>query len=60
MKFNLIFTLFLLILILTASKEPPVQMDGSGKPGFRVRSDFAAALNSEEGWAGALNENVTV
>jgi hypothetical protein len=33
---------------------------GSGKAGFRVRSDFAATLNSEQGWAGALNENVTV
>lgn len=27
---------------------------------FRVRSDFTAGLNAEEGWAGAINENVTV
>ena len=32
----------------------------SGQPGFRVRSDFEAELNSDQGWAGALNENVTV
>jgi len=30
------------------------------EPGFRVRSDFAAELNSNQGWAGALNENVAV
>ena len=30
------------------------------EPGFRVRSDFGAELNSDAGWAGALNENVTV
>jgi hypothetical protein len=27
---------------------------------FRVRSDFAAKLNADRGWAGALNENATV
>ena len=27
---------------------------------FRVRSDFTAGLNADQGWAGALNENVTV
>lgn len=27
---------------------------------FRVRSDFAAPLNADEGWAGALNENVVI
>jgi hypothetical protein len=31
-----------------------------GGPGFRVRSDFAAALNADGGWAGAFNENVTI
>ncbi len=29
-------------------------------PGFRVRSDFSAPLNADYGWAGTLNENVTV
>lgn len=28
--------------------------------GFRVRSDFAAELNADQGWAGAFNEKVTV
>lgn len=27
---------------------------------FRVRSDFAASLNADGGWAGAVNEGVTV
>ncbi len=27
---------------------------------FRVRSDVSAGLNADRGWAGALNENVTV
>ncbi|HOB85239.1 MAG TPA: hypothetical protein PLB27_16470, partial [Bacteroidales bacterium] len=40
--------------------ELTAQVDGGGKPGFRVRSGFDAPLNSDEGWAGALNENVTV
>lgn len=36
------------------------QNEESTQPGFRVRSDFAAALNSDGGWAGGLNENVTI
>ena len=31
-----------------------------GAPGFRIRSDFAAPLNADQGWAGALNENVVI
>ena len=34
--------------------------DVSGPPAFRVRSDFSAALNSDDGWAGGLNERATV
>jgi len=60
MKNILIFTLFSITLLLTACTGSPSQLDGSGTPGFRVRSDFDASLNSEQGWAGALNENVTV
>jgi len=30
------------------------------QPTFRVRSDFAAKVNSDKGWAGALNENATI
>lgn len=33
---------------------------GGRQVSFRVRSDFAAGLNADAGWAGALNENVTV
>jgi hypothetical protein len=33
---------------------------GGGQPAFRVRSDFSAALNADQGWAGALNESVTI
>ncbi len=32
----------------------------TGQPGFRVRSAFDARLNADQGWAGALNEDVTV
>jgi hypothetical protein len=32
----------------------------SAPPAFRVRSDFAAGLNADQGWAGAPNENVTI
>jgi hypothetical protein len=35
-------------------------MGVSRQPTFRVRSDFAAGLNSDEGWAGAVNENATI
>lgn len=47
-------------LLLLINTELTAQVDGGGKPGFRVRSGFEAPLNSDEGWAGALNENVTV
>ncbi len=60
MKHNLIFLLFSMIVLITACGGPTAQRVGKGKPGFRIRSDFAATLNSEQGWAGALNENVTV
>ncbi len=60
MKNNLIFTLFSITLLLTACTGSPSQRDGSGTPGFRIRSEFAASLNSDQGWSGALNENVTV
>jgi hypothetical protein len=36
------------------------QPGASGQPSFRVRSDFAVSLNSNQGWAGALNQNVSV
>ncbi len=39
---------------------PAVRPQSNAQTGFRVRSDFAATLNSTDGWAGALNENVTI
>ncbi len=36
------------------------QPGASGAPSFRVRSDFTAGLNSDQGWAGAPNEDATV
>ncbi len=55
-------SLFLLALSLLATGcgREPAAGRADGQPGFRVRSDFAAALNADQGWAGALNENVTV
>jgi hypothetical protein len=51
--------LLLITLIAGCAANPP-SPDRGGQPAFRVRTDFAAALNSDQGWAGALNENVTV
>ncbi len=46
---------------LTAGSHPPaIQTRGNGQTNFRVRSDFTAALNSNQGWAGALNESVAI
>jgi hypothetical protein len=59
-KYNQVITLFLITLILAAFTVSCIHKDRSGKSGFRIRSDFSAPLNSDEGWAGALNENVTV
>jgi hypothetical protein len=36
------------------------QTGTAGGSGFRVRSDFTASLNADQGWAGALNENVVI
>ena len=33
---------------------------GRGQTAFRVRTDFDAPLNADHGWAGALNETVTI
>ena len=35
-------------------------LGGRGEARFRVRSDFTAGLNADQGWAGALDEDVTV
>jgi hypothetical protein len=36
------------------------QVPPGTQPSFRVRADFTAPLNADRGWAGALNEDVTV
>ena len=47
---------------LAGSDDRPAQAgaNAAGEPAFRIRSDFAAPLNADEGWAGKQNENVTV
>ena len=59
-KFKLVFTIFSMTVLLMAFAGSPQEIAQSGRPGFRVRSDFAETLNAEQGWAGYLNENVTV
>lgn len=36
------------------------QANAAGEPGFRVRADVSTPLNADAGWAGALNEPVTM
>src|SRR5688572_8516711 len=48
------------IALLAGCAANPAPPGTGGQPAFRVRTDFAAALNANQGWAGALNENVTV
>jgi hypothetical protein len=51
---------FLSISLLASCAADPGPAGARGQPAFRVRSDFAAALNADQGWAGALNEKVTI
>jgi hypothetical protein len=60
LKYNLFLSLFLTAVLLLTCSTPPEKLGGIGKPGFRIRSDFSAMLNSDQGWAGALNENMTI
>jgi hypothetical protein len=48
------------ISLLAGCASGPGSADAGRQPAFRVRSDFAAALNADQGWAGALNESVTI
>lgn len=59
MKPLLLLALFA-ISVLTGRRFDAAPVGGSGQPSFRVRADFAAPLNSDQGWAGAVNENVTI
>ena len=44
----------------TVAGLTPAGHSARDQSAFRIRSDFTAPLNSDRGWAGALNENVTV
>ncbi len=47
----------------SATEQATIKHDdvpASQQTAFRVRSDFTAGLNADRGWAGALNEHVTV
>lgn len=43
-----------------AMNAAPIMETARGAAGFRVRADFSAELNADQGWAAALNENATV
>ena len=47
-------------LAITGPGVDSAQVPVKGQPGFRVRSDFSAPLNSDQGWTGAINEDVTI
>jgi hypothetical protein len=59
MKVRLILALFS-ISVLSGPCLAAAPVGVSGQLNFRVRSDLTAALNSDQGWAGAPNENVTI
>jgi hypothetical protein len=52
--------LTLLVLSEFSGNGDVAQTSATGRTTFRVRSEFAAPLNADRGWAGALNENVTI
>ncbi|MCR9295735.1 MAG: hypothetical protein NXI32_23705 [bacterium] len=56
MMIVLLNTLLVGAAILRAANSEEFLVQGS----FRVREDFAAALNADHGWAGSLNENVPI
>jgi hypothetical protein len=43
-----------------SESKGPEQVRPGEEPSFRVRSDFTAPLNADHGWAGALNEDLSV
>ena len=51
---------WLTLSLLAGCAANPASAGTGGQPAFRVRTDFGAALNSDQGWSGALNENVSV
>ncbi|KPQ01970.1 MAG: hypothetical protein HLUCCO03_06065 [Marinobacter sp. HL-58] len=59
-------SLFGVLFAISGCNAPDSQMSAKDnatanqQTAFRVRSDFAASLNADSGWAGKLNEDVTV
>lgn len=51
---------WLAILAITGCGMDPGAAGNAGQNGFRVRSDLAAGLNTDAGWAGVINENAVV
>ncbi|HEY7886356.1 MAG TPA: hypothetical protein VIC08_15525 [Cellvibrionaceae bacterium] len=45
---------------LTTAETTPMGIDTDRQTAFRVRADFDAALNTDNGWAGAVNETAIV
>jgi hypothetical protein len=56
----ILFSALVIIPLLGGCGSDPGPAGAGREPAFRVRSDFAAALNADQGWAGAVNENVTI
>ena len=50
---------FVSISLLAGCASDPGPAGGACQPAFRVRSDFRGGVDADQGWAGALNENVT-
>ena len=59
MKYSLNPALLSISLLAGCVANPP-SPDTGGQAAFRVRTDFTAPLNADQGWAGALNESVTI
>jgi hypothetical protein len=59
LKSPLISALFLFPLLAGCGSDPG-PAGAARQPAFRVRSDFTVPLNADQGWAGALNESVTI
>lgn len=57
---SLLFPALLSVSVLIGTSLVAAQPGGGAPGGFRVRADFAAPLNSDQGWAAALNENTTI
>jgi hypothetical protein len=57
---DIVVAAFLSIPLLAGCASGPGPVDAGRQAAFRVRSDFASALNADQGWAGALNESVAV